>query len=415
MKPVAVIGMGLSADDFTKKHWELIESADILVGGARHLSGLSKLTARKITIDRNLSDVLNLVREAMGKARIVVLASGDPLFYGIGAYLGRCLGKENVAVYPNVSSVAAAFARIGEPWHDARVLSFHGRPIPENLHETLAGEEKIAFLTDLRNTPAAVAQRLVSCGLTDFRICVLERMGGPDEKIGWYAADDVAGKEFTDPNVMILKRVEKNGEEAFPAAGDTNIRKLYAGSPEEWFAHERGLITKAEVRAVTLSKLRLDSGSILWDLGAGSGSVSVEAGLQIRSGRIIAVEKNKDRVALIRENRERFGVTNLEIVHVELPEGLEALKKPDRVFIGGGGRDLASIIAKAGALMNPGGIMVVNTVVMQSMDAAVRALTDLGYAPEVVQLQVNRGHAMPYGQMLKAQNPVWIISGSKAA
>jgi precorrin-6Y C5,15-methyltransferase (decarboxylating) len=185
---------------------------------------------------------------------------------------------------------------------------------------------------------------------------------------------------------------------------------------EDRFSHQQGLITKAEVRAVVLSKLRLDAPDLcLWDLGAGSGSVAVEAACFLRRGRIIAVERSPERIADIRANKRRFGLLNLEIVQAELPGGMEALPRPDRVFIGGGGRALPAILKRAADSLRPGGVLAVNTVVLESLQAARAGMNECGLAPETVQVQISRARDMPHGQRLQAENPVWILWGRKPA
>ncbi len=181
--------------------------------------------------------------------------------------------------------------------------------------------------------------------------------------------------------------------------------------PEECYHHETGLITKAEVRAISISKLCLRPGLVLWDLGAGSGSVALEASLLLRGGNIIAVEQDPERISHIRQNKKQFRVRNLDIVQAKLPGGLKDLPKPDRIFIGGGGKDLVRTIKAAGAYLKPGGVIVINTILFSSLDKAMAALQSLGFSTEVVQVQVSRGKPMPSGQRLEALNPVWIISG----
>jgi precorrin-6Y C5,15-methyltransferase (decarboxylating) len=188
---------------------------------------------------------------------------------------------------------------------------------------------------------------------------------------------------------------------------------LRLGAPDEWFEHQQGLITKSEVRAVTLAKLRLGSGQVLWDLGAGSGSVAIEASLFIGKGRMVAVEKSPQRIEQIKANARRFNVRRLSVVQAELPEGLKGLPQPDRVFIGGGGRDLKGIITAAARHLGPDGLMVVNTVILQNANEAVTTLQKLGFATELVQVQIHRSQPMPYGERLEALNPVWIITGSR--
>ncbi|MGD9212973.1 MAG: precorrin-6Y C5,15-methyltransferase (decarboxylating) subunit CbiT, partial [Desulfobacteraceae bacterium] len=188
-------------------------------------------------------------------------------------------------------------------------------------------------------------------------------------------------------------------------------RKVYVGMPEEWFDHQNGLITKAEIRAVSLSKLRLESHHIMWDLGAGSGSVGIEGSVFINKGRIFAVEKDPERVAQIETNLRRFGVHNVEVLCQMLPEGLETLPAPDRVFVGGGGQRLKSILQAVIRNLKPNGIIVVNTVLLASMQTALDCLQDHGFKTEMIQMQVNRSQMIAQGKRLEAQNPVWIISG----
>jgi precorrin-6Y C5,15-methyltransferase (decarboxylating) len=181
--------------------------------------------------------------------------------------------------------------------------------------------------------------------------------------------------------------------------------------PDGCYAHQEGMITKSEVRAVTLSKLKLSASHIVWDLGAGSGSISIEASLFVKRGRIFAVDKSSQRIAQIRKNKARFNIKNLEIIQSVLPEGLADLPAPDRIFIGGGGKDLTKIIEAAAARLKPNGIIVINTVLIPNLQIANQTLHRLGFQTNIVQVQINRGSAMPWGERLDAQNPVWIISG----
>jgi precorrin-6Y C5,15-methyltransferase (decarboxylating) len=202
--------------------------------------------------------------------------------------------------------------------------------------------------------------------------------------------------------MVILKRSPGGVKEKMP---------LLIGAPDSWYDHHKGLITKSEIRAITLSKLRLASEHILWDLGAGSGSVSVEASLIVKKGKIFAVEKNSERIEHIKKNKKRFDIGNLTVIQAELPEGLEKLPRPDRIFIGGGGRQLKSIITAAAPYLKPEGMMVVNTVLIPNFEAARATLEKLDFNTEIIQVQINRSRQMPWAERLEAVNPVWIISG----
>jgi precorrin-6Y C5,15-methyltransferase (decarboxylating) len=304
----------------------------------------------------------------------------------------------------NIPAVAAAFARIKAPWQDVPVISLHGRDEEIRLWEALARNESVALYTDRQKNPAWIAAMLMENQMLDLNICVLERLGAKDERVDWYTPEQAAKNTFNEPNMVIIKRKR-------PVVATTKDRFL--GMPEAWFAHEEGLITKAEVRAVALAKLRLKPDHTLWDLGAGSGSISIEAALFITTGKIIAVEKNAQRIKQIEENRRHFGIHNLSVREAFLPDGLEELPPPDRVFIGGGGRHLAEIIRRADQRLAEGGIMVINTVLLGNVDTALCTLETLEYQTEGVQVQVSRIRKMPYGQRLAAQNPVWVISGIK--
>ena len=402
MKPVAIIGMGMTIEDLTAKQLEIIDTADILVGGKRLLNLFKESRARKKIIGKDIDEVVNFVRQEMKKQKIVVLASGDPLFFGIGRRLVNAIGAKNTMVYPNISSVSAAFARIKEPWDDVQVISLHGRKNERRLLKALKEKNKTAVFTDPKNNPAWLAGRLLENQFLNYKICVLEALGSVSEKVNWYTLAEAARMKFADPNLVVLKR----------SPIDTKDKeRLFLGAPDNWYDHQKGLITKSEIRSVTLSKLRLASDHILWDLGAGSGSVAVEAALLIKKGKIFAVEKNPERVTQIRYNKKRFGIGNLTAIQATLPQGLEKLPRPDRVFVGGGGKQLKSIITAAAQYLKPKGVMVINTVLIPNAEAARAALEKLDFNTEVIQVQINRSRQMPWAERLEALNPVWIISG----
>lgn len=407
--PVTIIGMGMSPADLTEAQRDRIAKADILVGGERHLAAFPHFKGQTRRIDRHLKALAEDLRQRGPEARVVVLASGDPLFYGIGSYLIRALGGENVVVAPNVSAVAAAFARIKVAWQDARVLSLHGRELTAAMLADLDRHPKWALFTDPQHSPAWLAKQLVTAGLDHFDFWILCRMGSPEEEV--ICLDPVAATthEAAAPNlVVLLKREEKVMDSAPPIS-------WHLGLPEAAFGHEAGLITKSEVRAVTLAKLKLtaDADLTIWDLGAGSGSVAVEAARMLPRGQVVAVEQKAERVAQIVCNQERFGCTNLRVIEAKLPEGLDALPAPDRIFIGGGGRHLGTIVQAAAGRLKPGGILVINTVLLGSLALARETLDGLDFSLETIQIQVNRSSPMPWSERLVPQTPVWIIQAKK--
>jgi len=404
VKPVAIIGMGLSPQDLTTRHLQIIESADILVGGQRLLDYFKASAAQKQPIDKHIAKSVEFIKDRMASQSIVVLASGDPLFFGIGSILIKALGPENVAIYPNISSIAAAFARIKEPWSQVRVVSLHGRKNDEALLSALHAGNAVAVFTDPANNPARIAEKLIAEDFANIKMCVFESLGSDAERINWYSLEQAAGLTFSEPNLVILKR-------GSPAQQLKNIPHL--GIPDNYFVHEKGLITKSEIRAISLAKLELLPEHILWDLGAGSGSVSIEGALLARRGKVIAVEKNPVRVDQIIFNMNQFGITNMEVVQALLPDGLTGLPRPDRIFIGGGGRNLAQIIKVAAGFLKPNGIVVINTVLMPNVLKAMETLEALDFKTSMVQAQISLSRKMPWAERLEAQNPVWIVSGSQ--
>lgn len=404
MNPIHIIGMGLGPDDLTQAHMSLIQDADILVGGKRHLAFFEDHPAEKISISAHVRELARNMGTRAETHKIVVLASGDPLYYGIGSVFIEVLGKDAVMIHPNVTSVAGAFARIKESWQDAGVISLHGRSPGIDLAVQIRAWDTVAVFTDPKNNPAVLASSLCDQGMTDYGICVLECMGSDQEKVRWFALGDAATTTFADPNMVVLKRKK---------VGSTLCKPLYLGMPDDDFVHQKGLITKADVRVVSLSRLCLAEHHVMWDLGAGSGSVSVEAACFIKNGSIHAVEQHQDRISDIKENIGRYGITHIRTHQAELPEGMDDLPDPDRIFVGGGGKNLGIILEKACSRLKKNGVIVVNTVLLTNVQTALQTLNNHGLETDIIQIQVSTSHAMPWDLMLKAQNPVFIIRGKK--
>jgi precorrin-6Y C5,15-methyltransferase (decarboxylating) len=402
MKPVAIIGMGMSPRDLTRAHLDIIAAADVLIGGKRHLDAFKESPAKKKAITKKLTDLTAFIEREMASKKVVVLASGDPLFYGIGPRLVDALGVRNVRVYPNVNSVAAAFARMGAAWQDAQVVSLHGRSNYKDLARKLVGQTAVAVFTDPVNNPARIARELIKQKASGFEMWVFEQLGTAHEKVKTYTLAGAAREKYANPNMVVLKRKPVE-QRAAP--------KLSLGTPDHLFAHERGLITKAEVRTISIAKLQLAQKHVLWDIGAGSGSVAVEAALFITRGKIFAIEKNANRIDLIKQNMETFNVANLKPVQAEFPADKPRLPVPDRIFIGGGGRNLRAVIKAGAARIKKNGRIVINTVLLANIDTAIKALKQAGFETEVVQVQVSKSKEMPWSTRLEAHNPVWIITG----
>ena len=399
MIPVHIIGLGMSPEDLTPRMREIIQAAQVLVGGRRLLDYFSDHPGEKILLGKNPEETMEAVRLLADTRKVVVLASGDPNFYGIAPLAAKVWGSERVEIHPNVTAAQAACARLKMAWQDAALVSLHGRGW-EALTAALPQARKLVIYTDPAHTPADIAGFLQERGFAEARVCVLENLGQTDERLTWLTPQEAAGRQFSPLNVVVVLK-----EVGSPPG-------LHLGLPEEALAHDAGMITKAEIRAVVLAKLRLLPGQTLWDVGAGSGSVGLEATLLLPGGRVCAVEENPERAAQMRLNRDRFGVTNLEVVSGQAPECLMGLPDPDRVFVGGGGQNLEDILTAALLRLKPGGRVVVTATLLETLELARAMLFRLAAEVEVVQLQVSRDRPLGPGAYLQALNPVWIISGA---
>lgn len=396
----------------------LLRRADLVVGGTRALALFEDDIAPGAT-RRDLTGQLSAVPGWIAAAReaqqaSVVLATGDPLCHGIASYLASRLCIEAIEVIPNVSTLQLACARLGLAWQDARIVSVHARDAGEwqqgaapshglyALAQAVRAHDRLAVLTSPDNTPARIARLLVAEGLQDdFQLSVAERLCTADERVcADLAPADAAQQAFADPNVVLLVRTRHR-----PAP-------VRFGLPDAAY-HQRqpdkGLITKQEVRAVSLARLQLRADSRVWDIGAGSGSVGLEAARLCPQGHVWAIEKNEADAAIARQNVQAFGVSNHTLVHGKAPEGLDAWPDPDAVFIGGSGGELAELIALCLERLRPGGWLVMNFVTLENLAASTQALQAAGAAWDVLQLQAARSKPILHMHRMAAENPVWIV------
>jgi len=409
MIPVHVVGLGMSPEDLTPRVLDLIREAQVLVGGRRLLGYFPEHPAQKIILGKDPEATLAQIPDLAAAKRVVVLASGDPNFYGVGPLVVKLLGADRVVVHPNITAVQAACARLKIAWQDAQIISLHGRAW-EALEEALDRAHKLIVYIDPEHTPAAIARRLWERGLGEAMLCVLENLGQKTERVTCLTPEEALDKEFSPLNMVVIQR-QAAATPLDAVSQPSPAARLHLGLPEEALAHQGGLITKVEVRAVALAKLELYPGLILWDVGAGCGSVGLEASLLIPGGKIISVEQDQNRAAQIRANGGKFGVVNLEVVCGHAPECLAGLPAPQRVFIGGGGRDLAGILKEVLNRLDPGGRVVLTATLLDTLETARVVLSEAGWEMEVAQLQVSRSRPLAGGAYLQALNPVWIITG----
>jgi precorrin-6Y C5,15-methyltransferase (decarboxylating) len=390
-----------------------LESATFVAGGRRHLELCGPLGAETFSIASNLEALALRLKElrARPEARLVVLASGDPLYYGIARFLGERLGREALEVLPQVSALQLACARVGLPWDDLEALSVHGRPL-EGLFALRPDARKVGVYTDPERGPARVAEVLLGLGWPgDARAWVLEDLEGPGARLWSGALWELEGRSFGEPNVLLAER----GPLEDPRA------PFALGLEEEGFAQrtpDKGLITKSEVRVLSLAKLGLYPGAVVWDVGAATGSVAIEASRLCRGGSVWAVEKNAESCGHIGENLRRFGAPSVRVLHGEAPAALKSIPDdPDAVFVGGSSGRLAGILDACAARLKAGGRVVVNTVAVENTAEALEWFGHSGLEWGFLQVQIGRGKALrtPTGDLhrLEALNPVHIFWGRR--
>jgi precorrin-6Y C5,15-methyltransferase (decarboxylating) len=412
--PVLIVGIGDNgADSLSRDAIRRVGEAQVLVGGERHLAFFSDHPAEKFTIRDNLKELA--ARLQTEQRRVVVLASGDPLFYGIAGFLANKIGRERLEVLPGISSMQLAFARIKESWQDAALASCHAKPI-ENVIEAARDAKKVGVFTDDTNTPARIAHELLKAGIGGFRAYVCENLGGADERVSDCRLEELVDRTFGPLNVLILLK-EAEVKQADAPAGQA--RDWTFGIAEEAF-HQRyplkGLITKTEVRVLSLAKMRLRAGHVVWDIGAGSGSVAIEAALL--GARVWAIEKNKEDCDIIRRNIEKFGQKfapeQVTVVHGSAPAALADLPTPDAVFIGGSGGELGEIVALCRNQLVSGGRLVINLATIENLaSVSSGGGGNAGGLGEFTLVQVSRSRPILDMHRFEALNPVFIVAWEK--
>ncbi|MBI2979986.1 MAG: precorrin-6y C5,15-methyltransferase (decarboxylating) subunit CbiE, partial [Chloroflexi bacterium] len=337
--------------------------------------------------------------------RMIVLASGDPGFYGIARYLTGKLGKGNFEIVPNVSSMQLAFARIGESWDDAVLTSVHSRTI-EAIVDTVRSNRKVGIITDDKRTPGEIARILLEYGINNRRAYICQDLGTEEESIVETDLENLEETTFSPLNVVILiEDIKDTGQ-------DTPPLQLIGNADDSFRQPTEGhLITKLEVRAVSLAKLALTEDSVVWDIGAGSGAVSIEASLLARKGNVFAIERNANSVAVIKENVRRFGCHNITVIHAMAPDKLEELPAPNAIFIGGSHGELDEILRLCCRRLRPRGRIVINAVTFETLHRSVASLKANNFDVQVTLVNVARSQGILNLMRLEALNPVFVITG----
>ena len=335
--------------------------------------------------------------------RVVVLASGDPLFFGLGRYLLRNMAEELIEFLPNVTSVQYAFAKIREPWDDSVFISVHDREL-KDVVDRIVANDKAAILTDGVNTPGMISRELLSRRRSGYKAYLCENLGTAVERIRVTDVKGLLELDVAPLNVLILIREYEDDSQTYIPT---------FGIPDEEFVSIKKLITKEEVRVVTLAKLKLRHDMCLWDIGAGSGSICVEADHLLPDGRIFAIERNEECCQFIKENLQKFNTRNVVLIEGGAPDCLDELPDPDCVFIGGSGGNLWDILDTVDQRLAVGGRIVLNASTLDTLTSANEYFGNAGYQVEVVTVNIARTRPHSNYKMFEAYDPVYILTAVK--
>ena len=399
MSRIAVIG--LDGSPLNPEAAKLLEGAALVAGGKRHLAAFAVEPERSIAFEGDLADALSRVEADNGP--VVVLASGDPGFFGIVRVLAQRFGTESLRVIPAVSSVALAFARAGVSWDDAVTVSAHGRE-PRRAVNVCRAHPKVAVLTSPDFGPVELANGLAGLGRA---FVVAERLGETRERVYRGDAAEVCAREWEDPNVvLVLDERRGRGDKGWISSG--------IGSPGRWalpedeFEHRSGMITKSPTRALVLSRLGPGPGDLIWDVGAGSGSVAIECA---RLGAAaVAVERDPESCARLHRNAERHGV-DVPTVEGEAPQALRDLPEPDAVFVGGTGGSFEEIVKLCAVRARRS--VVLALVGLERVVPAGEILEDCGLEVESTFLQASPVRGVGSMHRVAPEGAVFVVCGSR--
>ncbi|NJK58131.1 MAG: precorrin-6y C5,15-methyltransferase (decarboxylating) subunit CbiE [Pleurocapsa sp. SU_5_0] len=414
---IAVVGIGLDGQQgLSQTVQELIEQATVLAGSKRHLGYFADHPAKKLNLANFQTGIKAIAQLKLDNHSVVILTSGDPLFFGLGRLLLEKFKPEEIEFYPHLSSIQLAFNRLKMPWQDANLISVHGRSTEQLIKLFKQGKDKIAVLTDNNNNPGAIARLFLALELpVNYSFYVCEDLGDTAEKISHFLPEEITKLSnldeynFSALNVLILVREAQKD--------DLNLDNLpLIGLPDNSFlsfSDRPSLITKKEVRLAILGELALKPQQIVWDLGAGTGSVSIEIARLCPTSQIFAIEKTSMGSTLITKNSQRFRVDNIKSINGKAPEILSNLPNCDRIFIGGSGGNIVDILHTCSQKLTDRGLIVMAFATIEYQLQAINWLSNHHWQYRLLQLQISRSTPVNHLTRLTPLNPVTIITAGK--
>jgi precorrin-6Y C5,15-methyltransferase (decarboxylating) len=413
---INVVGIGLDgAAGLSKKRLQIIANATVLGGSARHLSYFPNHGAIRIKLGDLMETVETIRHYFERQEKVVILVSGDPLFFGLGRFLLTQFSAEDLQFHPHISSVQLAFSSLKISWQDARVVTVHGRDFDELIALLKKGTEKIAVLTDSNHNPASILDLYNSLDIPviyDFWVC--ENLGNEEEKITHYPeGKNLQNQSISPLNVVILIRKNQS------INSSSDLEKLpLLGLPDRLFssfADCPGLMTKREVRVMILGELALQPNQVVWDVGAGTGSVSIEIARLCPSSQVYAIEKTAIGISLIETNCQKLQVKNVICIHGKAPEILLDLPLANSIFIGGSAGNLSNILELCQQKLKDGGRIVMALATLENLQESINWFKQSQWDYHLLQAQISR--SMPIANLTRFTplNPVTIITAVKEA
>ena len=399
---IYLVGMGPgSYGAMTRETYEALTTADVVIGAKRLLESVpEESTAEKCpaVMPKDILDII-LAKKAEGKETFTIAMSGDTGFYSGTRGLTPVLSEAGLEyrVMPGISSVQIMSARLADPWQDWKLCSAHGKTL-DAVAEVMEGK-KTFFLTGGDLGPADLAEQLTDAGLGSLRMWIGENLSYDNEKITETTAEEA---KDMDPDVLAVVLTDKIPE--------PEVNVPAPGISDDLFVRGKVPMTKQDVRSAVAGRLAVRPGDCCWDVGAGTGSVTIEMALMSRGGKTYAVETNPDGIELIRTNKERFGAWNISIVEGLAPEALKDLPAPDCVFIGGTKGQMGPILDVVKE-KNPEARVVITAIALETLGEAIKELSDRGWETDVCEIQSSYGNKVARLNMMMANNPIFIITG----
>ncbi len=407
---IHVVGIGLNGKaGLTETVREIVKQATVLVGSQRQLSYFSDQASKQIPLT-NFQAAIALIKSYLnGSETIVILASGDPLFFGFGRFLLEQFPPHQLTFYPHLSSLQIAFNRIKIPWQDATFISAHGRSTEALIKALQRGEEKIGILTDYQNNPSAIAQLITALDLPfSYHIWVCENLESYEESCQCFDLETIKAIQFSALNVVILIRKESPvpNLETLPQFGlSDEVFLTYRDRP--------GLMTKREIRPLILAELALKPQQIIWDIGAGTGAVSIEIARLFPTTQVYAIEKTAMGASLIQKNCQRLNVQNVTVIEGKAPDHLPNSAPPERVFIGGTGGNLNEILDACADQLVADGKIVFALATLEHLEQARQWIREQGWRDRALQVQIARSIPVAHLTRFSPLNPVTILTAFK--